>query len=757
MTIEINVQQPDARQGGRPRPKRGKFPWLALIIVVLLVAVGGLAGFKWLGGGNVNQASVPPTAEPDSKNPSTSGEPVSRDKNSQSFSDDLNASSQSDETSQPSVDHAEIPFEATPGPVSPKDDSPAEAQRAIKRKELQQALDQIASSNNPKEEMTAEGKSPETGKDSDGRGLSGGSFVSESNVPASLKEPGADAPSEGDILVQLYEDGKLFKPYQYETLRGLRAERFEREHSEAIESAFGNSDPSARKWLEDHPTIKEELYVAIDPEHDDVTEAIRLFNQMRETHPEQIETHSPLAIAIAVVWDDGRGVYQYGHHRRRAKATDPQDSGLEEAKSMDGLGNFEYFLRAENVMQGRGQFLPWEFLTHVVNHGSPFGDRKWAVSKYLPARVGFGKCYGDVPYDHGMLQSKSEVCRMDGKPYTFANLDQYGGVCAHQADFAARVGKSLGVPAAYVSGQGRFGGAGHAWVMWVELQSVSSRGIQFRLESHGRYRGDHYYIGNLKDAQTGERITDRYLEQQLSAIGNQPLAFRQAKWLMEWFPLLRDTLELDVLDQLRYLENVVAISPLSRPAWTALAEMSKTGVIESRHEKLMNANLRGLFNNFANYPDFTWQIFNDLIAFQQRDDKRNELFNQLITLYESAGRPDLASEARLVFADELVRQEKVGIAITGLSQGILRFPQEGRYVPKMLDRMEQLVEVNQVDRTALLAFYRQFLPVIQQKRGDSPSQYCISMYERGIERFRESGDQTTANQLQAKLIKLKAS
>ena len=80
-----------------------------------------------------------------------------------------------------------------------------------------------------------------------------------------------------------------------------------------------------------------------------------------------------------------------------------------------------------------------------------------------------------------------------------------------QADYAARVGKSIGVPAEYVRGESNSGGL-HAWVMWVELRTVTKTSIVFSLQSHGRYRTDHYYVGTLQDPQTGRRITDRELE-----------------------------------------------------------------------------------------------------------------------------------------------------------------------------------------------------------------------------------------------------
>ncbi len=325
-----------------------------------------------------------------------------------------------------------------------------------------------------------------------------------------------------------------------------------------------------------------------------------------------------------------------------------------------------------------------------------------------------------------------------------------------QADFAARVGKSLGVPAAYVSGQARFGGS-HAWVMWVELQSVTAAGIQFLLKSHGRYRGDHYYVGNLKDPQTGQGMTDRQLELRLQAVGIGPLEKRRADWLMESFPMVAETEKLDVVGRIKYLEQVLRVCPLNEGAWRALADMSREGLISREYEKLMMANMNGLFTSFAHFPDFTWEVFDDLIAFQDSAKKRDGLYGQLVRMYEAAGRPDLACKARLKYTDYLEEQEQWSAAMSGLAFTIQKFPQEGRYVPPMLDRLEKIAaQVAGADQQ-LLAFYKVFLPQIQRKRGDAPSKYCMEMYRRGIERFEQSGDMRTAALLKAELAKLESS
>ena len=566
---------------------------------------------------------------------------------------------------------------------------------------------------------------------------------------AKPKEPPPPDPAAygDDVLLALCQKKKLFSPSEYRTIRGVFAGRFERLYEQQIRQAYGADYQEMTAWLDEHRDIKEELYAAIDPAHDKISAALGLFNQIRKEFPRQIVPYANLAIAVAVVWDDQRGVYDYtGHQRRtRSKLPDARPGAIE---------NFKYVVDAERFVQGRGQFLPWEFLTNVVNHRTPVAERQWALLNYLPKRVMVGKCYGDVPYDNGMLDSGGKVVRLEGKDYTLPNLRQFGGVCAMQADFAARVGKSLGVPAAYVGGTAK-SGEGHAWVMWVELKGVSRTSIAFTLESHGRYRGDRYYVGHLRDPQTGQAVTDRQLELRLHTVGMNPLAKRQADFLMAAFPMLRQKTEMDVLGQLGFLKQVIRLCPGNEAAWQSVARMSREGVLTKKHQKTMMTVLDGLFTTFARFPDFTWTVFDDLVALEDLPQQRAHLYGRLVTLYEAAGRPDLACEARLKYADYLVAENRQKEAIEGLAFTIKKFPDEGRYVPKMLDKLENICQGVEGAQQQLVLFYQQFLPTVPKTRGSRPSPYCIRMYERAIDRFQKAGQPQLAAACQAELQRLR--
>src|SRR5262245_12821402 len=194
-----------------------------------------------------------------------------------------------------------------------------------------------------------------------------------------------------------------------------------------------------------------------------------------------------------------------------------------------------------------------------------------------------GKIYHEIDYDEEMRLTKSEVCKLNGKDYTLADIKKYGGVCAMQADFAARVGKSLAVPAAFVGGESQQQGL-HAWVMWVEVKSANKNAINFTLESHGRYLGDHYYTGELLDPQTGVEILDRDMERRLSAAAKDRNGKRQADLAMEYFAAVAEANSFDTKKKIQYLRDVLRVSGFNEPAWLELARMARDGEATGEHK-----------------------------------------------------------------------------------------------------------------------------------------------------------------------------
>ena len=430
------------------------------------------------------------------------------------------------------------------------------------------------------------------------------------------------------------------------------------------------------------------------------------------------------------MWDNPKGVYDYRGHQVRTRSILPEG-----VANVDALDNFKYVLDRHAKLKGPQLQLPWEFLVHTVNHKTPDNERDWAVANYLKRRAGIGRIYKDIVYDKEMLRTQSKVCRLNDKPYTLESIKQYGGVCAMQADFAARVAKSLGVPAEYVGGEANFGGL-HAWVMWVEVRGVNKDSVAFTLESFGRYFGDNYYVGTLLDPKTGKRTTDREMERQLTAIGNAPHHSRQADLLMRTFPIVRDAKSLTTRQQLAYLNKVLSLYPMSDAAWRELAALHRDGKLTDSVEatRLVDKAL----NTFAKFPDFSWQVVGDLLTPQKDKIYRRRTYEKMVAGYEGLGRPDLACEARIKLVDYQTDTKDHKKAFDGLAYTVRKFPDEGRYVPQMIERMQEVAKEIRNGDDLMARFYLEILPRVPPRRGDEVSEYCVKLHKQAVAYLKEN-------------------
>jgi hypothetical protein len=415
-------------------------------------------------------------------------------------------------------------------------------------------------------------------------------------------------------LADLYSGGKLFDKGQYKAVRAACARAFELRHDKLLRAAYGDDFDALNEWLAGHADVKEEFYTALNEERDKLPTALRLFHDLWKKSPDDVAKYPNVAIATAVVWDDpGRGVYDYRGHQVRTHSTLP-----ETVMKFGAVDNFEYLVTHAKEIQGkengnRLQLLPWEFLVYVVNHRTPADERDWALKNYLAKRPMIGKIYGEIEYDNEMLRTESKVCKLAGHEYTLQSIHRYGGVCAMQADFAARVAKSLAVPAAYVGGEG-VSGVLHAWVMWVEVHGATKGQISFTLESHGRYQIDQYYTGHTVDPQTGEQILDRDMERRLGAVAQDRAGKRQADLAMRAYPALRERLGFSAKQRMAYLNRVLQVSHYNEGVWLELMEQVKAGELSAEDRQMVLGRLNELLEKYAKYPDFTWRVAPALAA-----------------------------------------------------------------------------------------------------------------------------------------------
>ena len=170
----------------------------------------------------------------------------------------------------------------------------------------------------------------------------------------------------------------------------------------------------------------------------------------------------------------------------------------------------------------------------------------------------------------------------------------------------------------------------------------------------------------------------------------------------------------------------------------------------------MLKKINSMFRTFANFPDFTWKIFNPMIEFETDSKKRNKLYGKLLAHYISLQRPDLACEARLQLTDYLVADGQQADAVEGLAATIVAFPSEGRYVPKMLDRIDEICQSDESLNSQRVEFYAKFIPLVPKYRGSSPTKFCQQTFERAIKLFEQSGSQALATMAKKELADIRS-
>ena len=547
-------------------------------------------------------------------------------------------------------------------------------------------------------------------------------------------------------LAQQYRDGKLCDPAQYSTLRHLFATQFEREHAAELKSAFQGSGGDLERWLGQHLDLRDELYLAFEP-GDDIVAALKIIELLQLRSFQRLTAHFELAIATAVTWDRDAGIYDYTVHQRRSHATASRE------QTCDAVMNFEYYNDPEFVGLRRIRKLPWEFLIHVVNHRTPLDERAWVKRTYHDPRRPIGHSYEDVAYDHQMIKSGETTSNLAPRAYTLANLRDRGGICVMQADYATRVAKCLGIPAAYVEGRARTGG-NHAWVMWTELQAAHSTGLAFSLESHGRFFLDRYYVGQLLEPHSGRMITDRELELRLQGVGLNPLAYRHAKLILQAWPELKSHLQWTVEQELDVLEMVLTLSPGNQAAWQALAQLAKSGAVTPELNQRLNRLRDRCLKTLSNCPDFICQIIDDLLAYEPELSRRSPTYDRLLQLWASTGRPDLTCRLRLQLTNQLIADQQYQTALGGLAQTIKRFPDEGRYVPQLIDQYEAVAQHVQDGQSKVLKLYQELLPLIPRRRQSQTSPFYLEMLGRAERRFRQAGEVKPAQAYADQLKKL---
>ena len=90
--------------------------------------------------------------------------------------------------------------------------------------------------------------------------------------------------------------------------------------------------------------------------------------------------------------------------------------------------------------------LPVELCQYVVDGRAPAAEKAWAL-KFFGGRPDIAALIDAVPFDR-QAERDREQGQLRGKPYTLANIQQFGGASQDRVYFATEVGKAIGAPCA---------------------------------------------------------------------------------------------------------------------------------------------------------------------------------------------------------------------------------------------------------------------------------------------------------------------
>jgi hypothetical protein len=184
-------------------------------------------------------------------------------------------------------------------------------------------------------------------------------------------------------------------------------------------------------------------------------------------------------------------------------------------------------------------------------------------------------------------------------------------------------------------------------------------------------------------------MLDRDMERRLWVAGNDRVGRRLAALIMRAYPMLAQTNAFSVKEKAAYLDQCIKVSKYNEDAWINFALMAKRGEFTDENKKIGSSHLASLKDTFAAYPDFTWRIFDDLIDTAAPAEKIKQC-EGLLAQFEKSKRADLACDARLKLTELLIAESKFSTAQIGLTASIKKFPTEGRYVPRMLKKLEEV-------------------------------------------------------------------
>lgn len=476
--------------------------------------------------------------------------------------------------------------------------------------------------------------------------------------------------------------------------------------------AEGVDRPGLFAFLRANPTLAGDLIFTIEERAEDPSQVFALLERLRSGREELLEKHAPLVAAICVAHD--------------VPVVRRFNENVVESPGPEAL--LDYYTRNASRMYYRAADMPPELLAYVVDATPSIEEMTWALDRYA-GHNDVGGLFYNIRYDlESFYGGRAKDATLQG--YTLENIHRFGGVCVDQAYFAVMVGKSIGVPTAYVVARAAQGG--HAWVGFLQR---NGKGALWNFNT-GRYDAYKGLKGSVFDPQTGEEIGDGDISLEAGLIGyeraerQEAAAYAMAADRLlgvmidgrEWPPArdgaaeeeqaappkkLRSTAgkraapgarAADAAGVLDLVEKSVDICPFRLDTWRLVgATAQAAGGLDIKQRRDWANAVQRLCG--ADYPDFTIATLRPLIDSIEDPREQDKLWSSLLRL--CGQRPDLAAEILTAQGMLWARAGNTDEALACYRQVLDRHTEDGPFVMEALVLADRLLTSEGAEQDAI--------------------------------------------------------
>lgn len=361
----------------------------------------------------------------------------------------------------------------------------------------------------------------------------------------------------------------------------------EEESAKHIESGLA-------KELMSDPVVSRMFFSTLS-EQDELPQVLDNLNSIRAAHGQKFREYASLAIAIAVV-NDTPVPKGWPHHQVTPELVPVSILPVDQQFSRWVAAN-----EARQLLLDPRKLSPSQ-LKFVVDAFITEDELLWARKNVRLTRATFEKAYSQINYNHERL--KAQEYDWTSGPYTLAAIRKAGGICVDQAYYASMVGKALGLPTLFFTGQGSDGG--HAWFGYMRSDD------RWEIDC-GRYSQHNYATGEALDPQTWQPISDHELELLAARFRDKP----------EFAASMNSLAVAEILEKSgdhpkagQAYEKAIQLCPKNADAWSAAAAFLQRSGAPAKERLLFHERAR---TQFANQADLKVRHQQALISIYQEE------------------------------------------------------------------------------------------------------------------------------------------